>query len=102
MAFSQIIPLPTGNIATYHIIQRLDMYPNDGVIDVTINGYISAVAYSNGDMQSYTWSKCITYSALGENVTDPTQAQIYSYLLTLSNWQGAQSIENATISAKQV
>lgn len=85
---SPVIPTPDGGTSAYHIIQRMDCYPIDGVVDVTINSYISQGTFQAGDSPNAVWAQRVNYSDIGQGLTDISQAAIYTYVATLPEWSG--------------
>lgn len=78
-------PTPIGVNATYHVLANITLYPMQKQVTVTVQSY----ATSDTDMQQMlSRPYSFDYSALGGGVTDPTQAEIYAYLLTLPDYTG--------------
>lgn len=76
---------PIGVNATYHVLTNITLYPMQKQITVTVQSY----ATSDADMQQMiSRPYSFDYSVLGDGVNDPTQVEIYAYLLTLQDYAG--------------
>lgn len=76
-------PTPIGVNATYHVLANITLYPMQKQITVTVQSYVTS---DTNMQQMLSRPYSFDYSALGDGVNDPTQAQIYSYLLTLPEY----------------
>lgn len=83
MGLSHSIETPHGVNAEYFHIYKLESYPRDGVTDVTVFGYISQNARTQGCANIFVWSTRMEGGAL-------TQEEIYNYIKTQQLFEGAQ------------
>lgn len=82
-------PTPFGVNATYHVLKNITLYPIEQQINVTVQSY----ATSNTAMEPIlSRSYSFAYSDLRGGMTDPTQGEIYAYLLTLPDYGGGTII----------
>jgi hypothetical protein len=88
MGLEHSIETQIGIPATYFHIQRLDLYPRDNVMDITVYGFINQEARLNGASYIYTWGQRVSYGDITQT-DDVTQAQVYTYLKTREPFLGA-------------
>lgn len=89
MPISLSTATPIGVNATYHVLANITLYPMSQQVTVTVQSYATSDT-SMQQMLSRPYS--FAYSDLGMSVTDPTQAEIYAYLLTLPDYAGGEIV----------
>lgn len=83
MGLKHAIETDVGVAATYFHIQRMDVYPRDGVADITVNGFVSYEARIDGKSPIWNWASRIDVDQ------EVTQSGVYSFLKTIEPFIGA-------------
>jgi len=91
MSISLSIESTIGLAATYHVIQNVTLYPMDGSITVTTQGYLTQDDFNNGKSPVLALSASFPYSDLSA-ITLSSLTEVYAFLVTLPQWQGGTII----------
>ena len=89
-AINQNITLADGSVAPYHVVPSVKIDNNEQMVGVDIASYISQNTFSGGSTYARFKEYSLTFAQLGlATNTLPTYPQIFTYLFTLPEWQGA-------------
>ena len=78
-----------GGQTAYYNIQRMDIYPTEKVMDITVNGYISKELRDEGKRPNYSWSG---RADIAPEKVDILRADVYTLIKTLPEFESATDL----------
>jgi hypothetical protein len=76
-----------GSQTSYYNIQRMDIYPTEKVMDISVNGFISKELRDAGKTPNWQWSG---RADISPEKVDILRSEVYDLIKSLPEFEGAQ------------